>query len=85
MPNGPCGVCLEKLEAAKALVELSQQCPMCNKPGTYKPHEDHGHAKCATCQPNVCNDCLYGCRYFCPITKARLAQAVSVSAKKTSQ
>jgi hypothetical protein len=77
MPNGPCGVCSDAIEAAKALVAMSQTCPMCKKQGVYKAHEDQGHPKCVSCQPIVCSDCLYGCRYFCPITKARLAQAVS--------
>jgi len=71
MPNGPCNVCLDLLEVAFTLVELSQSetCPMCNTEGSYRPHPTD--LKCSSCDPKVCGACMHGCRYFCPLVRKR--------------
>ena len=70
MPNGPCGVCSEMLEAAKTLVAFSQQ-RTCKCGGTIVPHPD---PQCNTCDAEVCMKCMHGCRYFCRLVRNRRTQ-----------
>lgn len=71
MPNGPCNVCAELLEAANLLVEFknSETCPMCEEKGSYRPHP--ADLKCSSCDAKVCVKCMYGSRYFCPLVRKR--------------
>ena len=82
-PGGPCEYCqdrIDALEAAEALVLLSQSCcvdrpgfmepcPDCNAVGSFVTHTDKGYRCCNGCEDRLCIRCFFGARYYCPLRK----------------